>query len=187
MRYGGWGKVGSQHEDLRHEDRRTPVVGSGEHAPVINLQDDFGDRYRVTYEESYFVERSRQTVVDPWLMIIPCRFGHIFPHGDDILAASVDGFPKIAGRLRRLAGVHIHQDGDFGELTVLFPVGTFDTVAEIMRPRRRRQLTDQQRAELAERGRRALAGFREANVQSELAAEFGNVGVYADPEAVQAT
>ena len=51
----------------------------------------------------------------------------------------------------------VHQDGDFGELTVLFDAGDFDQVAEVMQPRRRRvvKLTAEQRAVLVERLHRA--------------------------------
>jgi len=119
----------------------------------INLEERFGRQYRVTYEESYWVEHGPDArVCDPWLMILPCRHGHIYPYGGDTLAASVDGFPKVAGRLRKLACVRVAQDGDFGELTVTFDVADFSTVATIMRPRRRRQVSAQERERLREMG-----------------------------------
>ena len=115
----------------------------------IDLRGRFGRRYRVGYDESYAAERGANARIhDPWLMIIPCRFGHILPHGGSTLAVSVDGFPKIAGRLKRLGCCRVHQDGDFGELTVLFDVADFAKVARIMRPRRRRQVSPQERERL---------------------------------------
>ena len=81
----------------------------------INLNRRFGGRYRVRYEESYFGEYGEHArVEDPAYMIIPCRYGHLYPGGGGLLAASVDGFPKIAGRLRRMKCRQIHQDGDSG-------------------------------------------------------------------------
>jgi Fe2+ transport system protein FeoA len=81
-------------------------------------------------------------------MIVPGRYGHIFPHGGSLLAASVDGHPNVAGVLRRLPCCRIHQDGDFGELTVVFDVADFAKVARIIRPRRRRQVSPEQRERL---------------------------------------
>ena len=108
----------------------------------INLKERFGRRYRVTYEESYQADRGAGArAADPWLMIVPCRYGHVFPHGGDTLAASVDGHPNVAGVLRRLPCCRVHQDGDFGEVTVLFDVADFAKVARIVRPRRRRQVS----------------------------------------------
>jgi hypothetical protein len=115
----------------------------------INLKRQLGRRYRIEYEESYFAQYGPHArVEDPWLMIVPGRYGHIFPHGGNLLAASVDGHPNVAGALRKLQCCRVHQDGDFGEVTVLFEVGDFDKVAKIIRPRRRRQVSAQERHRL---------------------------------------
>ena len=97
---------------------------------LINLKAQFGKQYRVTYEESYYAEYGPNArIEDPCLMILLCKYGHIYPHGGATLAASVDGHPNVAGKLRRLRCCRIHQDGDFGELTVLFDVADFARVA----------------------------------------------------------
>jgi hypothetical protein len=131
----------------------------------VNLKAIFGQRYRVCHDESFAAERRREDC--PELMVLLCRYGHIFPHGSNMLGASVDGFPKVAGALRRLKCCRVHQDGDFGELTFLFDVGEFATVARIMQPRRRRRLSETQRSKLAEAGAKTRFGN---GVQSELAA-----------------
>lgn len=125
----------------------------------INLEKRFGRRYRVDHEESWYAEGRR--VACPELMILLCKYGHIYPWGGTGLAASVDGFPKVAGRLRRLECVEVVQDGDFGELTVTFDVDDFRKVAKVMRPRRRQQvsLTPKQRQEI---GRRLREGKKRA-------------------------
>ena len=106
----------------------------------VNLKERFAKRYRVEMEESYFADRGvGARLPDPWLMIVPCRYGHIFPHGGATLAASVDGHTNVAGVLQRLPCCRVHQVGDDGELTVVFNVGDFPKVAKIIRPRRRRQ------------------------------------------------
>ena len=118
----------------------------------INLKRRFGRRYRVTYEESYRVEHGSRVVQEvPELLVLLCRYGEVFPHGGNLLGASVGGHPNVAGRLRRIKCCRIHQDGDFGELTVLFDAADFRKVAKIMRPRRRRQITPEQKVELVRR------------------------------------
>ncbi len=119
----------------------------------INLRRRFGQRYKVQFEESYFAEHGQNArVEDPVLMVIACRFGHIYPNGGDVLAGSIDGHPKMATRMRRLPCCRVHQDGDDGELTVLFNVADFDRVARIMRPRRRRQISETERERLRAMG-----------------------------------
>lgn len=116
----------------------------------IDLREHFGHKYRVVREESYRAQYGPcARVHDLWLWIIPCRYGHIYPFGRDQLAASVDGFPRVAERLRRLPVGQIHQDGDRGELTVVFTLEGFPAVAKIIRPRRRRHLSRDQRAKQA--------------------------------------
>ena len=118
----------------------------------VNLKERFGRKYRVTYEESYYAQYGpRAQTDDPWLQIIPCRRGHIFPWGDNILAASTNGRGPTAHKLAALDFTTISQDGDDG-VTMLFPVERFPEVAELMKPRRRRQVSDQERQRLLEIG-----------------------------------
>lgn len=109
----------------------------------VNLRERFGEQYHVRYEESYSIGGAVRC--DPWLQIIPCKYGHIFPHGGETLAVSVDGHPNIARKIAALCCCKVHQDGDFGELTALFDVSAFGLVAGIIRPRRRIQLSDEER------------------------------------------
>ena len=118
----------------------------------INLQQQFGNRFRVTYEESYYAERGdRARAEEPWLMIIPCKHGEIYPFGDDDLVASTKIAGGIARVLKALPFATTHQDGTDG-VDVRFPVGRFDEIAEIMKPKRRRQVSDAERRRLAEMG-----------------------------------
>jgi len=112
----------------------------------INLRERFGRRYRIAIEEGH-----RRRNPDPWSLLIVCRYGEIYPFGGDRLAASVAGHRGVAARLRRLLHVKIEQDGDYGELTASFDARHFSEVARIMRPRRRRQVSESQKAELAAR------------------------------------
>ncbi len=57
----------------------------------INLKKRYGDQYKIDWEEC------RQGLEqDPWMMQIPCKYGHICPWGDDDLAACTDTNGPIA-------------------------------------------------------------------------------------------
>jgi len=106
----------------------------------LNLRRRLGDRYHIRYEESYFGQHGRGArIEDPWYMILLCRYGHIYPYGQHVLAVSVDGHSNVVGQIRRLKCCQVTQQGDAGELTALFDVADFDQVAGIMQPRKRAQ------------------------------------------------
>ena len=119
----------------------------------INLKNKFGKLYRVKYEESYRAEHKYGG--DPWLMIILCKYGHIFPWGGKQLAASVDGHSRIANNIKRLKCCTVVQEGDFGELTATFHIDDMKYVKKIMHPIRKKVITEEQRKILSERLRRA--------------------------------
>ena len=120
----------------------------------INLRERFGDAYRIRHEESYAAERSEfRAAEEPWLQIIPCRHGHIYPWSDTLLAVSTNRRGPVAGRIRELPFVAVVQDGSDG-INATFPVEAFDQVAAIVRPKRRRRLTPEHRAAATERLRR---------------------------------
>jgi len=117
----------------------------------INLKDRFGSRYRVVYEESYFAEHGQTARADdPWLQVLLCQHGHIYPHGGELLAAATDKRGGIAKKLAALDCTTVVQDGSDG-INATFHVRDFERVAELMKPKRRRRLTVEQRRAAAER------------------------------------
>lgn len=111
----------------------------------------YGTKYRTTYEESYFADRSELARThEPYLMVVLCRHGHIFLNGPDVLGASTDRRGAIARRLCNLPGIKVVQDGDDG-INAVFSPDLFDSVAKIMKPRRRRRLNDEQKKAASER------------------------------------
>ena len=123
----------------------------GEATTCINLKAHFGDTYRVEYEASYHADRGENArSEDPWLMVIPCQHGHIYPHGRDVLAASTNTRGGIARKLAALDCTTVVQDGSDG-INATFHVRDFERVAELMKPKRRRRLTVEQRRAAAER------------------------------------
>ena len=117
----------------------------------INLKERFGDRYRVKYEDSYYAERPEYRKEEaPWLMIIPCQNGHICPWGGSMVAACTRRRGPVARRLKDLPFAEAFQDGDDG-VNVVFNVEHFEEVAEIMKPRRRYMVSEEEARRRAER------------------------------------
>ena len=51
----------------------------------VNLRIRFGRRYRIEYDDSYYAQYGLCRGRTPWLKIIPCQRGHIFPWGGNML------------------------------------------------------------------------------------------------------
>lgn len=113
----------------------------------INLNETF-PKYQIDYDPAH------KRGDDPWLQIIPCRYGHIYPQGGKRLAVATNG-RKIGMKIAKLAGVEVLQDGDDG-MNIAFPVTTFPAVAAIVSPRRRRKPTPKERKRLAKMRDKAL-------------------------------
>jgi len=120
----------------------------------INLRDRFGDRFRIGFDPAYDPARRPKDKLDPWMMLLEFPRGSIYPHGGELLAVEVEGRRFLRKRLLQLRCLGLKQDGDdFQGWT--FHVADLDAVAEIVRPRRRRTLSDVQMALLRERGQRS--------------------------------
>src|SRR5262249_34671141 len=128
-------------------------------ATCINLTELFGDRYRLGHDPA---AQTRGERADPWAMTLPWQCGTIYPHGGDLLAVEANYRPGIAKQVAALDGVRCVQDGD-QEKTFVFPLDLFDSVAAIVKPRKRRRchLSPEQRQRLSEHGRKALAKCRQ--------------------------
>jgi len=104
--------------------------------------------YRVTVDESFRHETFASDKA--WLHLIPCRYGHIYVHGTNVLGAFASG-SRIATRLLSLPGVTRHQVGN-GEASVTFPLEMLDVVADLLRAKKRRKpLSPEARAAAAAR------------------------------------
>ena len=130
-------------------------------ANCIDLKEKFGQRYRVVRSEPGDT-RGR----DPWLLAIPCRHGHIYPQGRELLAASTNNRGPIARRLAALPCCRVVQDGDDG-INAVFDANDFASVAAVMRPNRRRQLSAEHKARLVAAGQAALGRKSKSDVDSE--------------------
>jgi hypothetical protein len=113
----------------------------------IDLKKIAGKRWRTDYDPAYRAERKRGD--DPQLIIVLCKLGHIYVHSASELGVATDG--RHTGiKIARIPGVTIQQDGSDG-MNLTFPPELLPRVAAIIKPRRRRQMTDEQRAAAGER------------------------------------
>jgi hypothetical protein len=128
-----------------------------------NLAELFGDRYKVTYDPAYDRPNDPDKR-DPWMMQLPCERGTLYPHGGNLLAVEVDNHAPTARKVAALPDVHVHQGDDGkpagdprkgwgGDMTFVFPLALFERVAALLRPRRRRRLSEEQKVRLAEAGK----------------------------------
>lgn len=101
----------------------------------------FADRFKLTTDPAASPRNK-----DPWLLVMPCKFGEIYPHGGKYLAAATFTRGPIAKRLLQYG--RFYHDACDG-VTVVFHVDQFDAVAEIMQPKRRRVLSADHKAKLS--------------------------------------
>jgi hypothetical protein len=129
----------------------------------IDLQARFGKRYRIGWEADGAAKPQWPRDEWPWLMELRCRYGRVYPKGGEILQAMTDR-PRIGAQLRNLPCV-LKAHGD-DEVVVHFHVDDIGQVLALLKPYRRRQLSEAQRVRL-----RAMGFQREGHsphVQSSL-------------------
>jgi hypothetical protein len=116
---------------------------------TIDLRQQYSSRYRIGCDPS--CERVHHNdACDPWNVVVLCQHGHIYPHGELLLGAATNNRGQIANSLAALPCVRVVQDGDDG-VNVIFDASDFAKVAAIMKPKRKRQLSAEQKAECVAR------------------------------------
>lgn len=112
----------------------------------IDLEVEFGRRWRIELDESAGGRRK-----DPWMLTVPCRNGHLYPAGPDLIGAATNRAGAIVRKLRAIPGVVVEADGTDGA-NVVFTRAALRHVARVMKPRSCRKLSPSHAAALA-RGR----------------------------------
>lgn len=88
--------------------------------------------YYVRYEESFAaLYGARSKVYDPWLLIMPCQYGEIYPFGGSWLAINTKHKTRS---LMKLPSARLYTDCGEGQ-TILVDVKYFPEIARIMRPK----------------------------------------------------
>ena len=111
---------------------------------MIDLKEQFGDRFKITLDESATVDTDREAKL--WFQRIPCNRGFISVHGPDTLAGFTNR-SKIVAKLVSIPGVRVHQQGD-AEARVLFGPEILEAVADVLQARRRRRVSEATRERL---------------------------------------
>lgn len=122
---------------------------------MLNLKEFVQRKYRVTVDPSFEFTGVKDDRL--WYYQIPGRHGHVYVHGIETLGVYVTGRLKI-NMVGAIPGLKLHQKGDT-EATYIFAPELLDVVATEIKARKRRRLTEAQRAVLVERGTKALADF----------------------------
>lgn len=89
---------------------------------------------------------------DPCMMEIECAKGVIYPHSNTHLALECKTY-TAKQILNLVPNTIVHQQGD-SEWTILFSLEDFGKVTEVVKPRKRRMLSEQRKAQAIERLRK---------------------------------
>ena len=112
----------------------------------VNLEALYGERFKIKRDPAY-----PACCKDPWTFVIPCeRDGEIYPHGGTLIACQIDGRPVTAAKIEALPGAKVTQEGG-RDKTVVVDVRHAEAVFRIMKPRKRRRLSEKQRRIQSER------------------------------------
>jgi hypothetical protein len=104
--------------------------------------------YRITLDESATVDRSQES--KDWCVQIPCKHGHIGTHSDRELSAYCRS-RRMISRIISVPTARVVQEGD-QEIRIAFHPEHLDAVADLLKARRKRVLTEEQRRHLANIG-----------------------------------
>lgn len=118
----------------------------------INLQEKFGHKYLVTIEENGKTQGKWKSEDRVWLQEIKCKRGIIAPYGSNTLQAC--SFTAKTGNMLRKLPFVLSARGD-EETVITFSVDNMKEVCKIIKPYRQRQLTDEQKAIIGERLKKA--------------------------------
>jgi hypothetical protein len=89
-----------------------------------------------------------RTTDDPWVLLIRGRSGSVSPYGGDLLLADTRSVVTTRRILAAVPDAVVTQDGDDGQ-NITFPAAHLETVAGILGLKRRRVVSEAQRARLA--------------------------------------
>jgi len=132
-----------------------PATATARQPACIDLQEQFGRRYRIGWEAGGATRYQMPEADRPWLLELRCRYGSVSPHGGALLQAMTDR-PRLGTKLRALPCV-LSARGEL-ETVVVFHVKDAAVVFSLLKPYRRRQISEAERARLAAQGRRFQFG-----------------------------
>lgn len=110
--------------------------------PCIDLAERFGQTFKIISEE----QAGEWPVAErPWLARMACQYGHVGIYGGELLLAFTAS--RTMGRRLRALPFVLAARGDV-EVVIRFHVDQLAGVLEILKPRRRRRVTEAERERL---------------------------------------
>jgi len=146
--------------------------------PLV-LSDLAQGRWKVSLEESWAAEKPEIRKPDRrWYQQIECRKGgfiFFFSDSPPTLALFLNNRPHIAKQiLQEVPGTRLDLEAD-KEVVIHFPPEALHQICELAGGRRKRVLTEEQRAALIERGksgREALLKYQKQRAQDRISGQF---------------
>jgi hypothetical protein len=135
------------------------------HCAVLDLRGRFGALFRIRREAGGDTWHETPKDERVWLLEVRCRSGVVYAHGGEILAAATDR-RGIGARLRRLPFI-LSARGDH-ETVVTFADDDVEAVFAILKPYRRRRLSEAQRVRNTETLARARQRRQESMTQDDF-------------------
>ena len=128
----------------------------------VDMRKTFGTRFKYTWDPAFKAERPEWRKVEaPWLTRIACRHGWLMPWGGTQLAAYCCAGAVKRSQLEQLKCVQIAQGGG-NDLVGVFDVKDLDAVLAVMRARKPRRYSVEERARRTARLVRARGGRKVA-------------------------
>ena len=112
----------------------------------VDLHAIFGARYRIRREADGVTWYATLESERVWLLEIPCRYGVVYPHGGELLAAAVTS-RRMGHRVAALPCIRSSRGDE--ERVVTFPVDEAEAVLALLRPYRAHVMTEARRLALA--------------------------------------
>ena len=127
---------------------------------ILNLRELFGVEYKIEFDEA--AEPKTLQRKNPMYFEIHAKYGYFYPF-DENRVAFVCTSKRVAKRLVKELGKQIQpyngifDDGYIGEESaILFEAESFKAVAEIVKAKKKRVVSEKRRGELAAQGRKNL-------------------------------
>ena len=142
----------------------------------INLKTLAAGQFRLGLDEAALIEPGGKK--DPWYQVIPCKYGQIYPFSNTLLAIHSKG-SGIRQKLQDIEGITVHNWSDDGEAIFLFGPELFEKVTGVVKPKRKRQLSQAQRQQTADRLRAYHFRPNSTHVNAEKRPENGPISTQA--------